>query len=248
MMKSKNSSIKQRGIYLLPNLFTTAALFAGFYAVISAINGNFEVAAASIFVAQILDGMDGRVARIMQAQSEFGAQYDSMADVISFAVAPALVMYLWAFTDMGKLGLFAAFVHCAGGALRLARFNTQIETADKRFFQGLPSPPAAAILAGFVWISEAYGFGLNEGAFRVLCLILTIMTGLLMVSNFPYYSFKDIDIKNRVSFVVTIGIMLVVGIIMTEPAIMLFLMALSYMVSGPIVTLAARRKLQSRKT
>ena len=183
----------------------------------------------------------------MQAQSEFGAQYDSMADVISFAVAPALVMYLWAFTSLGKLGLFAAFVHCAGGALRLARFNTQIETADKRFFQGLPSPPAAAILAGFIWISEAYGFGLNEGGFRVICLVLTIMTGLLMVSNFPYYSFKDIDIKDRVSFVVTIGMMLVVGILMTEPAIMLFLMALSYAVSGPIVAIIARRKRQARK-
>ncbi len=247
-MKSKAASIKQRGIYLLPNLFTTAALFAGFYAITSAINGKFEVAAASIFVAQILDGMDGRVARITNTESEFGAQYDSMADVISFAVAPAIVMYLWAFTSLGKVGLFAAFVHTAGGALRLARFNTQIATADKNYFQGLPSPPAAAILAGFIWISEAYGFGFNEGAFRLMGLMLVIMTGLLMVSNFPYYSFKGIDVKDRVSFVVTIGIMLVIGIIMTEPAIMLFLMALSYAVSGPFIAFAARRKRQARKS
>lgn len=247
-MVDLKQGVKQRGIYLLPNLFTTAALFSGFYAVISAINGNFEVAAAAIFVAQILDGMDGRVARIMQAQSEFGAQYDSMADVIAFAMAPALVMYLWAFSSLGKLGLFVAFVHCAGGALRLARFNTQIEVVDKRFFQGLPSPPAAAVLAGFIWISEAYNFDFNEGGLQILCLILTTTTGLLMVSAFPYYSFKDVNIKDRVSFVVTIGIMLVVGIVLTEPAIMLFLMALSYVISGPIVAFTVRRKRKFRKS
>ena len=244
-MKSKKLTIRQRGIYLLPNLLTTAAIFSGFYGIVSAIHGEFAVAAAAIFVAQILDGMDGRVARMTNTQSEFGAQYDSMADVISFALAPAVIMYLWAFSELGQLGLFAAFVHVAGGALRLARFNTQLEVADKRYFQGLPSPAAAAILAGYIWISEAYSFGFDEGAFALL---LSIMTGLLMVSNFPYYSFKDIDIKSRVSFVVTIGVMLVIGIIFAEPAIMLFLMAMSYAVSGPIVALLARQRRVAKKS
>jgi CDP-diacylglycerol--serine O-phosphatidyltransferase len=195
-MKSKKLTIRQRGIYLLPNLLTTAAIFSGFYGVVSAIHGEFAAAGAAIFVAQILDGMDGRVARITNTQSEFGAQYDSMADVTSFAIAPAIIMYLWAFSELGHLGLFAAF---------------------------------------------------DEGAFRYFALLLSIMTGLLMVSNFPYYSFKDIDIKSRVSFVVTIGVMLVVGIIFAEPAIMLFLMAMCYAVSGPIVAFLARQKRRATK-
>ena len=144
---------RHRGIYLLPNLFTTGAMFSGFYAITSAINHHFEAAAVAIFIAMILDGLDGRVARLTNTQSEFGVQYDSLSDMVSFGVAPGLVMYLWAFSSLGKLGLFAAFVHTAGGALRLARFNTQVETADKRYFQGLPSPAAAAILAGFLWMS-----------------------------------------------------------------------------------------------
>lgn len=246
-MKSKKLTIRQRGIYLLPNLLTTAAIFSGFYGIVSAIHGEFAAAAAAIFVAQILDGMDGRVARITNTQSEFGAQYDSMADVTSFALAPAVIMYLWAFSELGQLGLFAAFVHVAGGALRLARFNTQLEVADKRYFQGLPSPAAAAIIAGYIWISEAYNFGFDEGAFKYFALLLSIMTGLLMVSNFPYYSFKDIDIKSRVSFVVTIGVMLVIGIIFAEPAIMLFLMAMCYAVSGPIVAFLARQRRIAKK-
>jgi len=142
-MTPEKSSIRRRGIYLLPNLFTTGALFSGFYAITSAMEGRFETAAISIFVAMILDGMDGRVARLTNTQSEFGAQYDSLSVMVSFGAAPALVMYLWSFTSLGKLGLFAAFVHMAGGALRLARFNTQLTSADKRYFQGLPSPAAA---------------------------------------------------------------------------------------------------------
>src|SRR5574343_1925196 len=157
-MIQKPQTKRHRGIYLLPNLFTTGAMVAGFYAITSAINGRFETAAIAMFVAMVLDGLDGRVARLTNTQSAFGVQYDSLSDMVSFGAAPALVMYLWAFSSLGKVGLFADFVHMAGGALRLARFNTQLTSADKRYFQGLPSPAAAAILAGFIWISLDNGW------------------------------------------------------------------------------------------
>lgn len=157
-MATEKRSIRRRGIYLLPNLFTTGALFAGFYAITSAMNGRFETAVIAIFAAMILDGLDGRVARLTNTQSEFGVQYDSLSDMVSFGLAPALVMYIWALASMGRAGMFAAFVHTAGGALRLARFNAQVGTADKRYFQGLPSPAAAAILAGFIWFCLEHGY------------------------------------------------------------------------------------------
>lgn len=246
-MLSKKPTIRRRGIYLLPNLFTTGALFAGFYAITSAMGGRFETAVVAIFVAMILDGLDGRVARLTNTQSEFGAQYDSLSDMVSFAAAPALVMYLWAFSSLGKLGLFAAFVHMAGGALRLARFNTQLETADKRYFQGLPSPAAAAILAGFIWICLEYQYDLE--VFKFFALALTISTGLLMVSNFRYSSFKEIDLKGRVPFFVAIAVMLAIAFVMAQPQTMLFLLFLGYAISGPVVTLVMRkRRLQGRKS
>lgn len=245
-MAPKKSSMRHRGIYLLPNLFTTGAMFAGFYSITSAMNGRFEAAAIAIFVAMILDGLDGRVARLTNTQSEFGVEYDSLSDMVSFAVAPALVMYLWAFESLGKLGLFAAFVHTAGGALRLARFNTQVEVADKRYFQGLPSPAAAAILAGGLWISLEYDYDIDS--IKYLVLILTISTGLLMVSNFRYSSFKGIDFKGRVSFVVTIVAMLGIGFVMAQAQTMLFLLALVYAVSGPFITfLMLKQKRKNRK-
>lgn len=244
-MSQKKSTIRHRGIYLLPNLFTTGAMFAGFYAITSAINGRFEAAAVAMFVAMILDGLDGRVARLTNTQSEFGVQYDSLSDMVSFGAAPALVMYLWAFDSLGKLGLFAAFVHMAGGALRLARFNTQVEVADKRYFQGLPSPAAAAILAGGLWISLEYGYDVES--IKYLVLVTTIMTGLLMVSNFRYSSFKEIDPKRKVPFVVAIAIMLAIGFVMAQPQTMLFLLAVGYAISGPVVTLVLRRKWHNRK-
>jgi CDP-diacylglycerol--serine O-phosphatidyltransferase len=245
-MSPEKMTRRRRGIYLLPNLFTTGALFAGFYAITSAINGRFETAAIAIFVAMILDGMDGRVARMTNTQSAFGAEYDSLADMVSFGAAPALVMYLWAFAELGKIGLFAAFVHTAGGALRLARFNTQIETADKRYFQGLPSPAAAAILAGFIWICLEYNYQVDS--IRIFALFLTVMTGLLMVSNFRYSSFKEIDFKGKVPFVVAISVMLGISFVMAQPQTMLFLLFLAYAVSGPVVTLVMRRrKRQLRK-
>ncbi|MDP3875441.1 MAG: CDP-diacylglycerol--serine O-phosphatidyltransferase [Methylobacter sp.] len=246
MLQEKRST-RRRGIYLLPNLFTTGALFSGFYAITSAMGGRFETAVIAIFVAMILDGLDGRVARLTNTQSEFGAQYDSLSDMISFGAAPALVMYLWAFSSMGRLGLFAAFVHTAGGALRLARFNTQLTTADKNYFQGLPSPAAAAILAGFIWICLEYDYDIE--LFKYFALCLTISTGLLMVSNFRYSSFKNIDLKGKVPFFVAIAAMLGIAFVMAQPQTMLFLLFLGYAISGPAFTLVMRRRrLQGRKS
>ncbi len=244
-MAQKSASVRRsRGIYLLPNLFTTGALFSGFYAITSAMGGRFETAAVAIFVAMILDGLDGRVARLTNTQSEFGAQYDSLSDMLSFGAAPALVMYLWAFSSLGKLGLFAAFVHTAGGALRLARFNTQLETADKRYFQGLPSPAAAAILAGFIWVSLEYQYDVD--VVKYIAIVLTISTGLLMVSNFRYSSFKEIDLKGKVPFFVSTMVMLSIAFVMAQPEAMLFLLFFGYAISGPIFTLVMR--VRKRKT
>jgi CDP-diacylglycerol---serine O-phosphatidyltransferase len=246
MDKPEKRSIRRRGIYLLPNLLTTGALFSGYYAIISAMSGRFETAAIAIFIAMILDGLDGRVARLTHTESEFGVQYDSLSDMISFGAAPALVMYLWAFVDFGKVGLFAAFVHMAGGALRLARFNAQVGTADKRYFQGLPSPAAAAIIAGFIWICIEHGYDIDVVKYPAI--VLTISTGLLMVSNFRYSSFKEIDFRGKVPFFVAISVMLAIAFVMAQPETMLFLLFLGYAVSGPVVTLVMRkRRLQGRK-
>lgn len=245
MKPEKTASPRRRGIYLLPNLFTTGALFAGFYAITSAMGGRYETAAVAIFAAMILDGLDGRVARLTNTQSKFGVEYDSLSDMISFGAAPALVMYLWAFSSLGKLGLFASFVHMAGGALRLARFNAQVETDDKRYFQGLPSPAAAAILAGFIWLSIEYDYDVDT--LKYFALVLTTATGLLMVSNFRYFSFKGIDWRGKVPFVVAIAVMLAVAFVMAQPQTMLFLLALIYAISGPVFTLVMRRRRLNRK-
>jgi len=243
MSEASNTPPKRRrGIYLLPNLFTTAALFAGFYAITAALNHHFELAAIAIFVAMILDGMDGRVARMTNTQSAFGAEYDSMADMISFGAAPALVVYIWSLAGLGKLGWVAAFVHCAGAALRLARFNTQIGTADKRFFQGLPSPSAAAILAGFVWLCAQYEIDGSSLLVVYTVAVLAIATGLLMVSNFRYYSFKDVDLRGRMPFLKAIIIMLAFAVGFANPPLTLFLFFLGYAISGPAVTLISLRR------
>jgi CDP-diacylglycerol--serine O-phosphatidyltransferase len=236
---------RRRGIYLLPNLFTTAALFAGFYAITAAINQRFELAAVAIFVAMILDGLDGRVARLTNTQSAFGGEYDSMADLISFGAAPALVLYIWSLAGLGKLGWVAAFVHAAGAALRLARFNTQIGTADKRYFQGLPSPSAAAILAGFIWTCVEYDLTGTQAAY--VGLGLSIATGLLMVSNFRYNSFKDIDLRGRMPFVKAILVMLAFAVIFTNPPLVLFLIFTGYAVSGPAMTLLMLRRRRTER-
>jgi CDP-diacylglycerol--serine O-phosphatidyltransferase len=245
MEEQTPSKSRRRGIYLLPNLFTTAALFAGFYAITAALNQKFELAAIAVFIAMVLDGLDGRVARLTNTQSAFGGEYDSMADMISFGAAPALVIYIWSLAGLGKLGWVAAFVHTAGAALRLARFNTQIATADKRYFQGLPSPSAAAILAGFIWFSETHG--LARDAVQYVAFGLAVLTGLLMVSNFRYYSFKDVDLRGRVPFMMAIIVMLVFAVVFTNPPLMLFLSFTVYAVSGPVLTLNRLRRMRSER-
>jgi CDP-diacylglycerol--serine O-phosphatidyltransferase len=236
---------RRRGIYLLPNLFTTGCLFSGFYAILAAIKGNFDVASIAIFAAMIMDGLDGRVARLTNTQSEFGAEYDSLSDMVSFGVAPALVMYLWALSGLGKLGWLAAFIYTACAALRLARFNTQVGIADKRFFQGLPSPAAAAIVASAVWLAvdnELVGADLSWAAAAV-----TALSGLLMVSNMRYHSFKQIDFRGRVSFIAAVALMLVFAVVFFHPPSMLFLGFLVYAVSGPVLTLVYLRRRRSQR-
>ncbi len=231
---------RPRGIYLLPNLFTTAALFAGFYAVLAATQGRFEAASIAIFAAMLLDGFDGRVARMTHTQTAFGAEYDSLSDMVAFGVAPALVAYHWALGGLGKVGWLAAFVYCAAAALRLARFNTQVGTADKRFFQGLPSPSAAAIIAGGVWIGADQE--IDPSYVSWLVAFLTAGAGLLMVSNFRYLSFKQLDLQGRVPFVLAVVVMLAIALILIQPPIVLFLGFFGYAISGPIWTVMSLRQ------
>lgn len=233
---------RRRGIYLLPNLFTTACLFAGFYAIVNAMNGRFEHAAVAIFIAMIMDGLDGRVARLTNTQSEFGAQYDSLADMVSFGLAPSLVIYEWALAGMGKLGWLAAFVYTAGAALRLARFNTQIGIVNKRYFQGLASPAAAAVVAGMVWVGV--DTGLSGSSFSLLAFLLTLGAGLLMVSNIKYRSFKDIDLRGRVPFIAVLAVVLVFVSIALDPPTILFAGFVVYACSGPLAMLWAMKRRQ----
>lgn len=231
---------RRRGIYLLPNLFTTGCLFAGFYAIVAAMNGRYEPAAIAIFIAMIMDSLDGRVARLTNTQSDFGAEYDSLADMVSFGLAPALVMYHWALSGLGKLGWLAAFIYTAGAALRLARFNTQVGTADKNFFQGLPSPAAAAVVTGMMWVGHDYNADLSY--LRVPALILTMAIGLLMVSTIRYRSFKDLDLRGKVPFVAILLMVMVYVFISIDPPQVLFFGFLLYAVSGPLLTLKTMRE------
>ena len=233
-------ALRRRGIYLLPNLFTTAALFFGFYAIVQAMNNRFETAAIAIFVAMVLDGLDGRVARLTHTQSEFGAQYDSLSDMVSFGAAPALVMYEWALKDLGKLGWIAAFVYCAGTALRLARFNTNIDVIDKRYFQGLPSPMAAAMLAGLVWVFDDLGID-RELWLSIIAWVFTMYAGITMVSNVPFYSFKEFNLKKAVPFWVVAVFAAGLAVVSLKPSVVLFLMVFAYGVSGYILWAMGRR-------
>jgi CDP-diacylglycerol--serine O-phosphatidyltransferase len=242
---------RRRGIYLLPNLFTTAALFSGFYAIVAAIQGHFEVAAIAIFVGMILDGLDGRVARLTNTQSAFGTEYDSLSDLVCFGLAPALLMYQWSLSSLrdvsiylGKLGWLAAFIYTAATALRLARFNTQVGKADKSYFQGLASPAAAGVMAGFVWIGTDNQI---DGTSLVwLAWFITVITGFLMVSKFRYHSFKDLDLKGRVPFMAILIMVMVFVFVSIDPPQILFLGFLIYAVSGPIFTLIQLRKRKRR--
>ncbi|WP_232090386.1 CDP-diacylglycerol--serine O-phosphatidyltransferase [Billgrantia diversa] len=232
--------VRRRGIYLLPNLFTTSALFAGFFSVVAGINGDFTAAAVAIFIAMVLDGLDGRVARLTNTQSAFGAEYDSLSDMLSFGVAPALVSFTWILQDIGKTGWVVAFLYVACAALRLARFNVQIGSVDKKWFIGLPSPSAAAFVAASVW--TFHSFDAEAFGFKLLMLIVVAAAGVLMVSNIRYYSFKDVDLKGPVPFVVLLAIVLGFVVISVEPSVMLLLLFGTYVASGP--TLAVMRKMK----
>jgi CDP-diacylglycerol--serine O-phosphatidyltransferase len=234
-----NDKSVRKGIYILPNLLTTGALFAGFSAIIQATNDKFEYAAILIFVAMVLDGLDGRVARMTNTTSEFGVEYDSLSDMVSFGLAPALVVYEWALYSMGKLGWLVAFVYAVAAALRLARFNTHA-SLEKRCFQGLPSPSAAALLASFIWVITDYN--LNPTDFRIIILIMTLVAAILMVSNVPFRSFKDLDLRGHVPFAVLLGIVTALVVVVYDPPRVLFAGFLVYTLSGPILWLRHRGK------
>ncbi|MDD5177219.1 MAG: CDP-diacylglycerol--serine O-phosphatidyltransferase [Sterolibacterium sp.] len=239
-----NPELRRRGIYILPNLLTTAALFAGFYAIVQAMTGRFEYSAVAIFIAMVFDGLDGRVARMTHTQSAFGAEYDSLSDMVSFGAAPALIVYEWAMKGMDKWGWIAAFVYCAGAALRLARFNTNLEVVDKRYFQGLPSPAAAALVAGFVWIINDLNIPGKD--VRWYAFALTLFAGITMVSTLRYWSGKDINLRRSVPFVVVPAIVFGYVLLSSYPPGVLFALFLAYALSGYV--LAAWQWLQRRKT
>ena len=240
---------RKRGIYLLPSVLTTFGMFAGFYSIISSINGEFTIAAISIMIAMMWDTLDGRVARLTNTQSAFGAEYDSLADLVSFGLAPALLVYEWSLYELGRFGWLAAFVYLACAALRLARFNTQVGIADKRFFQGLPSPAAAGVIASMIWLkiwtfasfdSEVISLGYYLGAG------ITILCGILMVSNVRYYSFKELDSK-KASFRFLLLIVLSLIILMYKPNIILFTGFFLYLLSGPFITITGLNKRRIEK-
>jgi len=237
-VKAALEPARRRGIYLLPNLFTTLNLFAGFYAIVQGMNHDFEKAAVAIFIAMVLDSIDGRVARLTRTQSAFGAEYDSLTDMVSFGAAPALVMYEWALRDMGRIGWIAAFVYCVGAALRLARFNTQLSVADKRWFTGLPSPAAAALVAGMIWVFNDYQVG--GGEVKWLAAGITVYAGITMVSNVKFYSGKDINLRRAVPFSVVLVIVLALLLISIEPSHVLWGVMLAYGVSGYVTWLFQR--------
>ncbi|PRC91706.1 CDP-diacylglycerol--serine O-phosphatidyltransferase [Solimicrobium silvestre] len=230
----------RRGIYLLPNAFTTAALFCGFYAIVMGMDGFFEKATIAIFIAMVLDSLDGRVARLTNTQSEFGAQYDSLSDMVSFGAAPALVAYEWGLRGLGQWGWLAAFVYCACAALRLARFNTNIAVVDKRYFQGIPSPAAAALVAGFIWAMTDLNIAGPD--MRWVIWSITVLAGLTMVSNVPFYSFKDVNLKKSVPFAVPLVLVLVYVLVVSYPPMVLFGVFVLYCLSGYAIFLWRWRK------
>ena len=229
---------RRKGIYILPNLFTLAALFGGFYAIVMAMNGHFDMAGIGIFCAMVLDSLDGRVARMTNTQSAFGEQMDSLSDMVSFGAAPALIAYEWALKDLGRWGWIAAFVYCACAALRLARFNVNTSVVDKRFFQGLPSPAAAALVAGFIWLLTEFGVArglpgwLSWSQITWIMFALTLYAGLTMVTNVPFYSFKDVHMKKSVPFAVIVLIALGLAMISIRPSLVLFCIFVFYGFSG----------------
>jgi CDP-diacylglycerol---serine O-phosphatidyltransferase len=226
--------LRRKGVYILPNLFTLGALFGGFYAVVMSMNGRFEQAAYGVLSAMVLDSLDGRVARMTKTQSVFGEHMDSLSDMVSFGAAPGLIAYEWALRGLGKWGWFAAFVYCACAALRLARFNTNVGVVDKRFFQGLPSPAAAALVMGFIWLMDNQGFtGMEEGPWLGWTTFAVVLyAGLTMVTNVPFYSFKDLGPKRSVPFIVIVLIALGIAVIALHPPFVLVGLFVVYGISG----------------
>jgi CDP-diacylglycerol--serine O-phosphatidyltransferase len=240
----------RKGIYLLPNLFTTAAMFAGFFGIVAAMHGRFESAAVAVFVAMVMDGLDGRVARLTHSESAFGAEYDSLSDMVSFGLAPSLIVYEWALVHMGsistawgRLGWLAAFVYAAGAALRLARFNVRHDTDDRRYFRGLPSPSAAAVMVGMVWAADHHGLEGSDLMFASF--VVTVMASGLMVSNVAYYSFKDLNVHKRIPFVAVLLIVLIFVFTTIDPPTILFGGFMVYTLSGPL--LLGWRRLRRRR-
>ena len=228
--------VRNTGIYLLPNLFTTAALFSGFYAIIASMQERFEPAAIAIFFAALFDGMDGRVARMTNTQSAFGEQYDSLSDLVSFGVAPAILVFSWSLQTLGKFGWICAFIYTVCAAFRLARFNVQIGSVDKRYFIGLASPLAAAIIASMVWAGFDNQMPNHLKEFAIVASVITVFTGFLMVSNFKFYSFKELD-RSRVPFAVMLPVVLVIGIVAYDLPIGLLAVSVVYAMSAPLTAI-----------
>ena len=232
---SPDETRRRRSIYLLPNAFTTANLFAGFYAVVQAMNGRFEMAAIAIFLAMVFDGMDGRVARLTNTQSAFGEQYDSLSDMTSFGIAPALVMYEWSLQGLGRWGWLAAFIYVLGAALRQARFNTNIGVVDKRFFQGLPSPAAAALVAGFLWLAVDNKLAFENTTIAWMSFGFTVYAGIAMVTNAPFYSGKSFALGRSVPFWVLLVLVGVFVFVSSDPPVVLFSLFVVYGLSGWVI-------------
>ena len=239
---------RRKGLYMLPNAITLAALFSGFYAIVMAINGRFELACIAVFCAAILDSLDGRVARMTNSQSAFGEQMDSLSDMVSFGAAPALIVYIWALKDLGKAGWIPAFVYISGAALRLARFNVNIGVVDKRFFQGLPSPAAAAIVIGLIWVVDDAGFkGVSQiPALAYTAFAVTLFAGLSMVTNAPFYSFKVVGSRRTVPFIVIVAIALAIALVALDPPKVLFAIFCVYGLSG--YAIYGWRRMKGRRT
>lgn len=241
-MKHRDS---RRGIYLLPNLFTTASLFAAFYSIVASLKLQYEPAAIAILIGMISDGLDGRIARMTNTQTAFGAEYDSLSDMVTFGVAPALLLYSWTLNSLGKFGWLVAFIYTAAVALRLARFNTQVETADKRYFQGLSSTLGAAVVTTFVWFCNQNQWLHWSVSIVAACLTLTI--AILMVSNIRYNSFKELDLKGKVPFLYILLVVLLFVAIASDPSMILFLASILYAASGPLQTLRAVQKMRKQR-
>ncbi len=248
----KLNKMRRRGIYLLPNLLTTTALFAGFYSIVAAIDGNFVKACVAHFVAMAFDGMDGRLARLTNTESDFGKEYDSLSDMVAFGVAPAIVVYQWGLERLaeygwmwGKLGWLAAFFYAVAAAMRLARFNTYQGRVAKGFFEGLPSPPAASLVVGMVWLGTDLGW--SGGTALAIASLITVAAGALMVSPFNYSSFKEISISGKISFTYALLLPLIFILIAVNPPLVLFALAATYAVTGPAFSIWRRRRRAARR-